>query len=456
MGVIEAAPPPPPPPGLPPQPPALARALALDLVTRFHLRLTDPRDSRLGELGSGRYDLGAASWTGRRATFVGFYTPPSDPATAGPDLAGRCAAAARWGAERLVIQGAERCDVLIVALGPVPGVLTAPSTNPAVQVGAVAVDHSGEVSMLLPPPPDLPSARDIRGRAQSLLNGQEPPTLAAVDLAERQAVAGGYSAPARTQLRSTPVATYSLIASFVVVFVLEKVLIRNGSDAGLINMGALGNIDAQGLAATPPWWRFISYAFLHDPGGGGTGGSVLPLHIVFNSFAMYIVGRLVEQLYGWRVLVATFLVGAVGAGLASVLAATVTNAAVLTIGASGGIMALLGLLFVLGRVQGRDVPVGVAHAMRQYAITYAAMVVVFGFVISGVDNVAHIGGFVTGALVGLAVPPLRHVGGRDLQTWEQVVIYAVYAAGAMALILAAITGAGALGTSPGFNTAPGA
>ena len=394
------------------------------------------------------YELGAASWTGRRAVFVGFYTPAPDPAVAGPDLAARCAAAARWGAERLGIQGAERCDVLIVALGPVPGILTAPATNPAVQVGAVAVDPaSGEVAVLLPPPADLPTPRDIRARAQALLAGQEAPTLAAVDLAERQAVADGYAAPARTQLTTRPVATYSLIAAFVVVFIVEKVLLRNGSGDGLFDMGALSNLQ-------PDWWRFVSYAFLHDPGGGGTGASALPLHVIFNSFATYIVGRLVEQLFGWRVMVAAFLVGAVGAGLASVLVAAVTNGVALTVGASGGIMGLLGLLFVLGRVQGRDVPVGTAHAMRQYALTYGAMVVVFGFLVPNVDNVAHIGGFITGALVGLALPPLRRVGGRDLRTWEQLVVYGVYAVGAVALILAAINVVSLLGSSPGFNTAP--
>jgi membrane associated rhomboid family serine protease len=394
------------------------------------------------------YELGAASWTGRRAVFVGFYTPAPDPAVAGPDLAARCAAAARWGAERLGIQGAERCDVLIVALGPVPGILTAPATNPAVQVGAVAVDPaSGEVAVLLPPPADLPTPRDIRARAQALLAGQEAPTLAAVDLAERQAVADGYAAPARAQLTTRPVATYSLIAAFVVVFIVEKVLLRNGSGDGLFDMGALSNLQ-------PDWWRFVSYAFLHDPGGGGTGASALPLHVIFNSFAMYIVGRLVEQLFGWRVMVAAFLLGAVGAGLASVLVAAVTNGVALTVGASGGIMSLLGLLFVLGRVQGRDVPVGTAHAMRQYALTYGAMVVVFGFLVPNVDNVAHIGGFITGALVGLALPPLRRVGGRDLRTWEQLVVYGVYAVGAVALILAAINVVSLLGSSPGFNTAP--
>jgi len=445
-GVTEAAPPPPPPPGLPPQPPALARAVALDLVTRLRLRLTDPRDSRLGELGGGMYELGAASWTGRRAVFVGFYTPSPDPAVAGPDLAARCAAAARWGAERLTVQGAERCDVVIVALGPVPGVLTTPAVDPAVQVGALAADPAtGEVSALLPPPGDLLSPRDLRARLQALLSGQEAPTLAALDLAERQTVAGGYSQPARTQLSTTPVATYSLIASFVAVFIVEKVLLRTSN--GLFDMGALSNVQ-------PDWWRFVAYAFLHEPSGSTFGLQGLPVHLLFNSFATYIVGRLVEQLYGWRVLLATFLATAVGAGIASVLVATVTKAESATIGASGGIMGLLGLLFMLGRVQGRDVPVGIGHAMRQYAITYGAMVVVFGFLVTNVDNVAHIGGFASGGLVGLALPPLHRVGGRDLQLWQRVVVYGVFAASAVALLFAVINIVSVLGVSPGFNTAP--
>ncbi|MGH7722106.1 MAG: rhomboid family intramembrane serine protease [Candidatus Dormibacteria bacterium] len=446
--MTEAASSPPPPLELPPQPPALSRALAHDLVTRFRLRLTDPRDSRLGELAGTMYELGVAGWTGRRAVFVGFYTPSADPAMAGPDLAARCAAAARWGTERLSIQGAERCDVLIVALGPVPGVLTAPAANPAVAVGALAVDpQGGEVSVLLPTPNDLLSPRDVRARAQALRGGQAAPTLAAVDLAERQAVAGGYAQPARTQLSTTPVATYSLIASFVAVFIVEKLLIRGASGEGLFQMGAASNV-------MPDWWRFVSYAFLHDPGAGGSGLSALPLHVIFNSFAMYIVGRLVEQLYGWRVLVATFLITAVGGGLASVLVAAITSSVALTIGASAGIMGLLGLLFVLGRVQGRDVPVGIAHGMRQYSITYAAMVLVFGFLVPNVDNVAHIGGFIAGALVGLALPPLRRVGGRELQLWERVAVYSVYAASAAALLFAVINIVSNLSVSPGFNTSP--
>lgn len=448
--MTEAAPNPPPPPVLPPQPPALARAIAYDLVTRQRLRLTEARDSRLGELGGDGYDLGAAMWSGRRAVFVGFYTPPRDPLLAGPDLAARCAAAARWGADRLRVQGAERCDVLIVALGEVPGALTAPAAGSAVHVGALAVNPStAEVTVLLAPPAELLSPREIRAHAQDLAAGADAPTLAAVDLAERQAVAGGYAAPARTQLASTPAATYSLIGAFVAIFLLEKVLLRNGSGQGLLDMGALSYL-------FPDWWRFVSYAFLHDPGGGGLGIGGLPLHVIFNSFAMYVIGRLVEQLYGWRVLLATFVLASMGGGIASAVLAAATNGATLAIGASAGIMGLLGLLFVLGRVQGRDVPAGIAHAMRQYAVRYAAMVIVVGFIVPNVDNAGHVGGFVTGALVGMAVPPLAGVGGRDLRPWERWLTYAVCAGAAAALLFAVINAVGLLGSSPGFTTAPAA
>ena len=434
---------------LPAQPPPLARAVGLDLVTRYHLRLTDPRDSRLGELREA-YEFGAASWTGRQATYVGFYTPPADPALAGHDLAARCAAATRWGADRLAVQGAERADVLLVVLGAVPGTLTAPPANAAVHVGAVAVDpRTGEVTVLLPPSGNVPTPREFRERAQMLLTGVEPPTLAAVDLAERQAVAGGFAAPARQQLITQPVATFALIASFVVLFVVEKVLIRSQySDQGLYDLGAL---------ASPPtdWWRFVSNAFLHDPNSGLAGFGAFPAHLVFNSVAMYFVGRLVEQLYGRIVLVATFLLTAVGGGLLWVAYNAATSAPLgLSIGASAGITGLLGLLVVLGRVQGKDVPVGIAHAMRQYALTYGAMVLLFGFLVANVNNIAHIGGVITGAAIGVVLPPLRRVGGRDLRQHEKMLIYAVFAVAAVALVFAAINTVSLLGSSPGFSTGP--
>ncbi|MEO8898064.1 MAG: rhomboid family intramembrane serine protease [Candidatus Dormibacter sp.] len=431
--MTEAAAAPPPPPGLPPQPPALTRALALTLVTGHHLRLTDPRDSRLGELGAGMYELGAASWTGKRAVLVAFYTPPADPVAAGQDLAARCAAAARWGVERLHIQGAERCDVLIVALRALQGSLSAPPAPPGVHVGVIAVDPgTAEVTVPLPPPPGLLSPRDVRIVADLLRSGGDAPTLAAVDLAEREAVAGGYAAPARTQMSTQPIATYALTASFVVIYIIEKALFSS-------NQLAVSQSIYQAILQFPgaSWWQFVSSAFLHDPND--------ILHILFNGLAMYWVGRLVEQLYGRLALVSTFLITAVGGGLLWVAWNAVSNGqGGATLGASGGITGLLGLLVVLGYVQGRNVPVGIAHAMRRYALTYGSMIVVFGFLIANVNNLAHVGGFITGALLGLVIPPLARVGGRDLALWERALLYAVCAAGGVALVVAAVNVVGAM------------
>ena len=422
--------------GLPPQPPALARALALGLVTKHRLRLTDPRDSRLGELGSGAYELGAASWTGPRAALVAFYTPPADPQLAGQDLAARCAAAARWGVERLHIQGAEQGDVLIVALRALQGSLSAPPSPPGVHVGVIAVDpDTAEVTVPLPPPAGLLSPRDVRAVAEALRSGTEAPTLAAVDLAERQTVAGGYAAPARTQLSTTPIATYSLIASFVVIYIIEKALFSS-------SQAAVSQSIDQAILQFPgaSWWQFVSSAFLHDPND--------VFHLLFNGLAMYWVGRLVEQLYGRLVLVATFLLTAVGGGFLWVAWNAVSNGqGGATLGASGGITGLLGLLVVLGYVQGKNVPTGIKHAMRRYALTYGAMIVAFGFVIANVNNLAHIGGFITGALVGLVIPPLAGIGGRDLSLWERVLVYAVCAGGAVALVVAVVNVLGALAPS---------
>src|ERR1039457_311295 len=142
----------------PPGPNPVALAIAYDLVTRYRLRLADPRDGRLGEL-LGHYVLAAAMWNGPRAALVAFYEPPADPAAAGADLAERCDAARRWGLSRLHEQGAQVCDILLIALGPLTGTLSA-TTRPGdpVRLGVAWVDTAGgHAGVVLPTPPGMPS-----------------------------------------------------------------------------------------------------------------------------------------------------------------------------------------------------------------------------------------------------------------------------------------------------------
>ncbi|HEV7680255.1 MAG TPA: rhomboid family intramembrane serine protease [Candidatus Dormibacteraeota bacterium] len=415
----------------PPGPPPLVLAVALDLVTRYRLRLTDARDSRLGPLAGDAYILGAAQWTGRRAAFVGFYRAPADPVAAATDLEARMRAAEAWGNQRLGTQGAQRCDILLIALG---GAFAKPqqvvSGIGGVQVGAIAVDaEEAAVQVLVPVPPNLPGAGEVRAHARAIVAGRPVPTLAAVDLAERQTVAGGYAQPTRRALAQQTVVTYGLIAAFVVIWILERTLhVPAGQPEPIdLALGALADVSPY----SHDWWRYISSGFLHLPN--------TPVHLLFNGFAMLYVGRLVEQLYGRLVLLGVFLLAVAGGGLLWVVAGAAGIAGPGTsVGASGGLMGLIGLLVMLGRFQGRDVPVGVVASIRQYALTIVVINVVIGFALGGsINNFAHVGGFLTGALLGVWVPPRAGVGGRALRRWQEVVLVAVIAVSAIALGLAA-------------------
>ena len=421
----------PPPPDTPPAdgPSPLALALAQTLVTRHHMRLVDKRDSRIVALGAD-YELSAAVWTGSRAALVAIYEPPLDGAAAGQDLATRLEAARRWGSERLKNQGAATCDILLVASRQLGGSIQAQAeAGDPVHAGAAWMDaSSGTAGALLPIPSGLPSLGELRAAAKTVSEGRPVPTLAAVDLAERQTVAGGYVAPVRRATITQPVVTYGLIGSFVAVYLLELAL-RNHFQSAIVEVfafGALGNFHG-----TEDWWRFVSYSFIHD--------NTSFLHILFNCLAMFWIGRFVEQLYGRLVLLGTFVLTAAAGGLFWIgVSAVLPNIspANVTLGASGGLAGLVGLLLVMGRVQGRNVPAGVAAQMRTYAIIVIAINVALGFLAGGVNNWVHLGGVIAGALMGLVIPPLQRIGGRDLAVWEQGALVGVLFVGAIAVAVA--------------------
>lgn len=403
----------------------------LDLVTRYRLRLTDRADSRLGPL-TGEYALGAAMWTGPRSAFVGFYVPPAVDALG--DLERRLRNAEAWCAERLRVQGSQRCDVLLVALGPIAGKVTTTASGP-IRVGAASVDPAtGAVEVHTSLPGGLPGVGELRGYVRTATDPARVPTLAAVDLAERQMVAGGYVAPTRRAMTSTPYATYTLIGIFLAVFGIELAVvghIRGDFPVTTVDMGALiyhstgtlgGQFDAQAAllrpGSSPDWWRFVSAAFLHD--------RTNYLHVLSNCYAMYVIGSFVERLYGRVVLVGAFLITAIGGNIISALVESASvNSPVYSLGASGGVFGLLGLLFMLGRARGANVPAGLAHSVRQYVIGIALLNGVLTFVIPHVNWVAHAGGFGVGVLVGAFLPPSPEVGGRRLTGAEQAVVGAV-------------------------------
>lgn len=151
-------------------------------------------------------------------------------------------------------------------------------------------------------------------------------------------------------------------------------LLRYGSGIPILTFGA------------GEWWRMITPLFLH----AGL------LHFALNSWALVSLGPLAEEEYGTE----RFAVIYVASGLAGTIVAQGLGA-VRTVGASGAICGLLGLLLVHGWRRGGAYGNSLRNAMLQN--TVLMLVISFGGS-AFIDWRSHLGGFLAGALFGLVVP----------------------------------------------------
>lgn len=142
------------------------------------------------------------------------------------------------------------------------------------------------------------------------------------------------------------------------------------------------------------WWRLLSCTFLH-------GGLV---HLAFNMFALYSFGRLAERLYGTTLFAAIYL----ATGLAGSAASLMTNPTVVSVGASGAIFGIMGLLVAF---VARDRSFLPEASRRQLFINwaiFAAYAFSQGLGKTGIDNAAHFGGLISGLAIGFIIgTPIR-------------------------------------------------
>jgi len=143
------------------------------------------------------------------------------------------------------------------------------------------------------------------------------------------------------------------------------------------------------------WWRLFTSMFLH--------GSLL--HLAFNMFALWQVGRLVERIFGSLRFTGLYLL----AGLAGSLASVLWNPHVNSVGASGAIFGIIGgLLAFIGRANS-GVPPTVVSDLRGSILPFLLFNLSAGFVYPHTDNAAHIGGLVGGWLAGHLLARSLHV-----------------------------------------------
>jgi rhomboid protease GluP len=154
------------------------------------------------------------------------------------------------------------------------------------------------------------------------------------------------------------------------------------------------------------WWRLVTPVFIH--------GNLL--HVLMNMYGLWIIGPWVEKLYGS----ARFVVFWVVTGIAGVAGSYLTVipgshpgliAGFLikghddpSVGASGALFGLIGVLFVFGLKYRHELPEGFKRAFGTGMLPVIFLNLAIGFVGRGViDNAAHLGGLLSGAALAAVV-----------------------------------------------------
>jgi len=185
---------------------------------------------------------------------------------------------------------------------------------------------------------------------------------------------------------SGAVVTYTLVALNVAFYLVEWVYPKIIDYLALIGSAYDPKIHAVVGVAQGQEYRLLTSAFLHEQGFGGFG----PLHIIFNMWALILVGPALERLLGRLRFAALYVLSALGGSVLFYLLAPVNE---LGLGASGAIFGLFGAWFV------------VARRLRVDSRSIVFLIVLnlgISFAVAGIAWQAHVGGLITGGLLAAA------------------------------------------------------
>jgi membrane associated rhomboid family serine protease len=200
--------------------------------------------------------------------------------------------------------------------------------------------------------------------------------------------------------------TWTLTAAIGVVAVAQTV--SPGSSfaaAGLV----------KGAVREGEWWRLLTAPLLH-------GGVV---HLLMNGSALLAIGAAVERIAHRACLALVFLAAALAGGAASMVLYPNTT----SVGASGGLMGVIGFLVVLAFRRRELLPKRLGMDLLK-DVGWMAVLGIVGW--AYIDNAAHAGGLLCGALLGLLLVPR----GGETPHWEPAAIVRAAGWASLAVILA--------------------
>jgi membrane associated rhomboid family serine protease/Flp pilus assembly protein TadD len=199
--------------------------------------------------------------------------------------------------------------------------------------------------------------------------------------------------------RFWPVATLTILAVNLLLFVLETLAGGSKNTGVLIAFGA----SYAPLFRRGEYWRLVMPMFLH----------IGWVHLLVNGYALYILGPILERVYGYGRFAALYVAAGIGSS-----ALSMTLSPHVAAGASGAIFGVAGAMLVTGYVHRDVIPPRWGRAFGRGMIPFIAVNLALGFTVRGIDSWGHLGGLISGVLLALLIPPPRHNLLRD-ETGEQ-------------------------------------
>ncbi len=188
------------------------------------------------------------------------------------------------------------------------------------------------------------------------------------------------------RMRRLPLVTVVILVVLVVIFLAEVRVGALASREAIVAMGAL----ARERVAAGEYWRLLTAPWLH----GGVD------HLVGNGIALFILGMLCEAAFGRAQFVLLYVLSGLAGSVVS-LAVSVGP----SVGASGAIFGLQGAAIMLFRLH-RDRLLVRDRRVGFVLLVWAIYSIAGGLMQPFIDNGAHIGGAVGGALIARRLHPV--------------------------------------------------
>lgn len=177
-----------------------------------------------------------------------------------------------------------------------------------------------------------------------------------------------------------PIITYAIMAICIFIFGLMYIL-GNGSESTKTLLAFGANYGP--LVTAGEYYRIFTCMFLH----------IGIIHLLCNMYALYIVGKEVENLFGKLKYLIIFIIS----GLCGSILSLAFNYNTISAGASGAIFGLLGALLYFGYYYRTYLGAN----LKKSVIEVILLNLFIGFMIPGISNSAHIGGLVGGILMAM-------------------------------------------------------